>query len=160
MNRYMIYLNSKRCIGCHGCEVHCKTNKELPVGPTLCKITHTPLKSIKGVPKTEFRFSSCYHCEDPFCVIICPTGAMAKRSKDGIVYIDQNKCIGCMACSRACPWGIPQLNPNTNKAIKCDYCMNRIDNGKRPACVTKCTTHALKFVTLNEVSQFNKDTEV
>ena len=150
MNKYMIYLNTRRCIGCHGCEVHCKTNKDLPVGPFLCEISHKPLKSVKGVPKTEFSFRSCYHCDDPFCIPICPTDAMIKRD-DGIVYIDQEKCIGCMACAGACPWNIPQMNPDTNKAIKCDYCMDRVDAGMKPACVTKCTTHALKFVQLHEV---------
>lgn len=150
MNKYMIYLNAKRCIGCHGCEVHCKTNKALPVGPYLCEIDHKPLASVKGVPKTEFSFRSCYHCDDPFCVPICPTQAMIKRD-DGIVYIDQEKCVGCMACAGACPWTIPQLNPESKKAVKCDYCMERVDVGLKPACVTKCTTHALKFVQLQEV---------
>ncbi|MEA2116751.1 MAG: 4Fe-4S dicluster domain-containing protein [Thermodesulfobacteriota bacterium] len=146
----MIYLNTKRCIGCLACEVHCKTNKNLPVGPILCEIKYLPLKLIKGVPKTEFSFRSCYHCEDPFCVPICPTSAMIKRD-DGIVYIDQEKCIGCMSCSGACPWTVPQRNPETNKAVKCDYCMDRVDAGMKPACVTKCTTRALKFVTLDIV---------
>lgn len=150
MNKYTIYLNTKRCIGCHGCEVHCKTNKNLPIGPILCEISHEPLKSVRGVPKTEFAFRSCYHCDDPFCVPVCPTAAMIKR-EDGIVYVDQEKCIGCMACAGACPWGIPQLNPETGKAIKCDYCMDRVDAGLKPACVSKCTTHALKFVTLTEI---------
>ena len=150
MNKYMIYLNTRRCIGCLGCEVHCKTNKNLPIGPILCEIKYLPLKSIKGVPKTEFSFRSCYHCEDPFCVPICPTSAMIKRD-DGIVYIDQEKCIGCMSCAGACPWTIPQRNPETNKAVKCDYCMDRVDIGLKPACVTKCTTRALKFVTLEIV---------
>ncbi|NPA94556.1 MAG: 4Fe-4S dicluster domain-containing protein [Thermodesulfobacteria bacterium] len=150
MNKYMLYLNAKRCIGCHGCEVHCKANKNLPVGPILCEISHEPLKSVKGVPKTEFMFRSCYHCEDPYCVPICPTGAMKKR-EDGIVYIEQDKCIGCMACAGACPWNIPQVNPSTGKAVKCDYCMDRVDQGLKPACVTKCTTRALKFVALQEI---------
>ena len=150
MNTYMIYLNKKRCIGCLGCEVHCKTNKNLPVGPILCEIKYLPLKLIKGVPKTEFSFRSCYHCENPFCVPICPTSAMIKRD-DGIVYIDQVNCFGCMSCSGACPWTIPQRNPETNKAIKCDYCMDRVDAGMKPACVTKCTTRALQFVTLEIV---------
>lgn len=150
MNTYMIYLDSKRCIGCHGCEVHCKTSKGLPVGPILCEIDHKPLAAIRGVPRTEFTFRSCYHCEDPACVPVCPTDAMTKRA-DGIVYVDEEKCIGCMACRTACPWSIPQHNPETNKAVKCDYCMERLEAGLKPACVTKCTTHALKFVTLAEV---------
>ncbi len=151
MNKYIIYLNSKRCIGCHGCEVHCKVNKNLPVGPILCEIIYGPLKVVKGVPRMEFYFRSCYHCEDPFCVPICPTGAMKKRP-DGIVYVDQEKCIGCMACAGACPWNIPLYNPDTGKAIKCDYCMDRIDEGLLPACVSKCTTSALRFVRMEQMS--------
>ncbi|MCX5877465.1 MAG: 4Fe-4S ferredoxin, partial [Deltaproteobacteria bacterium] len=50
-----------------------------------------------------------------------------------------------------CPWGIPQHNPETNKAVKCDYCMDRLDAGLQPACVTKCTTHALKLVAMKEI---------
>jgi len=150
MNKYMIYLNGKRCIGCHGCEIHCKSNKNLPVGPQLCEITHSTMVKVRSVSKTEFAFRSCYHCEEPFCIPVCPTNAMIKRD-DGIVYIDQEKCIGCMACAGACPWTIPQGNPETKKAVKCDYCMDRVDAGLRPACVTKCTTHALKFVVMEEV---------
>lgn len=149
MKKYMIHLNSRRCIGCHGCEVHCKVNKDLPVGPILCEIDHSPLVVVGGVPKTEFTFSTCRHCDEPLCVPVCPTGAMLKR-EDGIVYVDAETCIGCMACRTACPWSIPEHNPETNKAVKCDMCMDRLDAGLKPACITKCTTHALKLVTLQE----------
>jgi len=150
MNTYLITLNSKRCIGCHACEIHCKTNKGLPPGPILCEISHPPLRSVGGVPKTEFQFRSCRHCTDPQCLPVCPTGAMQKRA-DGIVFVGQESCIGCMACQKGCPWGIPQLNPASGKAIKCDYCLERLDRGLKPACVSKCTTHALQFVRLSEV---------
>lgn len=148
MNKYAIVLNSRRCIGCNGCVVHCKTNKQLPLGPILCEISHLPIVPLKGGPKTEFSFRSCYQCEAPYCAIICPTDALSKR-EDGIVVLDQDKCIGCMSCAGACPWGVPQLNPVTNKMVKCDYCVDRIDRDLKPACVTKCTTHALKFVTVS-----------
>lgn len=150
MNKYMIYHNSKRCIGCHGCEVHCKVNKKLPVGPYLCELDRSAMVNVKSVTKTAFSFRSCYHCDDPFCMHVCPTGAIVKRD-DGIVYINQEKCIGCMACAGSCPWTIPQLNPETKKAIKCDYCMDRVDQGLKPACVAKCATHALIFARLEEV---------
>jgi Fe-S-cluster-containing dehydrogenase component len=116
----------------------------------LCEITHDPLKMLGGVPRTDFRFRSCYHCEAPHCVAVCPTGAMQKRA-DGIVFVDQERCIGCTACAGACPWGVPERNPSTGKAVKCDYCMDRLDAGLNPACVTRCTTHALKLVSLQEL---------
>jgi Fe-S-cluster-containing dehydrogenase component len=75
---------------------------------------------------------------------------MVKR-EDGIVYIDHQKCVGCMACAGACFWSIPELNRETKKAVKCDYCMDRVDAGLKPACVTKCTTRALRFVRIQEM---------
>ncbi|MBA3014642.1 MAG: 4Fe-4S dicluster domain-containing protein [Proteobacteria bacterium] len=149
MNHYMLYLNAKRCIGCHGCAIHCKSYKSLPVGPILCEITYEDLKLVRGIPKTEFRFRSCFHCEGPLCVASCPTYAIRKRN-DGIVFIDQETCIGCMACAKACPWQVPQFNPTSGKAVKCDYCLDRLDQGLKPACVSRCTTHALKFIRLEE----------
>ncbi len=149
MKKYMIHLNSRRCIACHGCEVHCKANKNLPVGPFLCDISCSSLRIVDGVPKMEIIFSSCRHCDEPLCVSACPTGAMVQR-EDGIVYIDEEKCIGCMKCAWACEWDIPVLNPETKKAVKCDLCMDRLDAGLKPACVSKCTTHALKLVELTE----------
>ncbi|MFV0435990.1 MAG: 4Fe-4S dicluster domain-containing protein [Desulfopila sp.] len=150
MKKYMLHLNSRRCVACHGCEVHCKVNKGLPVGPFLCTIHTTPLKRIGGVPKVEITFAICRHCEEPLCLPVCPTDAMVQRA-DGIVYIDQEKCIGCLACQKACPWEVPVYNPADGKAVKCDLCMDRLDAGQKPACVAKCATHALKLVALAEV---------
>lgn len=146
----MIHLNSRRCIGCQGCEVHCKVNKDLPVGPFLCAINCSPVKKIAGIPRVEFTFSTCRHCDNPLCVPVCPSEAMVQRP-DGIVYVDQDKCIGCMACRTACPWEIPVKNPENSKAVKCDLCMDRLAESKKPACVSKCTTHALQLMELQSV---------
>ncbi len=149
MKKYSLHLNSSRCIACHGCEVHCKVNKGLPPGVLLCEIETSPMVMCGGVPKVEATFTSCRHCENPLCVDVCPTGAMVVR-KDGIVYIDEEKCIGCMLCARACPWDVPQKHPQAKKAVKCDLCYERIDAGKTTACAAKCATHALKLVRLEE----------
>ncbi len=52
-------------------------------------------------------------------------------------------------CIAACPWGVPQWNPETGKVVKCDYCMDRIDRGLKPACVTGCLTQCLHFGPVN-----------
>jgi Fe-S-cluster-containing dehydrogenase component len=70
---------------------------------------------------------------------------MRIRHKDQIVYVDQSLCVGCKSCISACPWGAPQWHPKIGKVVKCDYCMDRVDQGLEPACVTKCVTHCLKF---------------
>jgi Fe-S-cluster-containing dehydrogenase component len=99
----------------------------------------------------------CFHCEDPWCVAACPTGAMQKRAKDGIVFIDFDLCVGCKACITACPWGAPQWNPETGKAVKCDYCMDRVDQGLKPACVTVCTTHCLDFGKVEDMTRIRRE---
>jgi len=142
---YRILQNHNRCIGCFACIVHCKTNKGLAPGPRLCNIIPKEIKIENGRITQRFVFMTCFHCKDPECMKACPTGAIQKRSKDGIVFIDQDLCIGCKECITACPWNIPQFDPETGKVVKCDYCKDRINQGLLPACVSKCTTHALKW---------------
>jgi len=102
-------------------------------------------------------FLPCFHCEDAWCIGACPTEAIRRRAKDGIVYIVADLCAGCKACITACPWNIPQWNPQTGKAIKCDLCMDRIDEGLEPACVAACTTNALRFGKPGELSQETRE---
>ena len=80
-----------------------------------------------------------------------PHGAMQKREKDGIVFVEKSLCVGCKTCMSACPWGAPQWNPETGKVVKCDYCKDRVDLGLKPACATICTTHCLHFGRPEEV---------
>lgn len=145
MSRYYLLQDAQKCIGCHSCEIQCKSNKSLPIGPKLCQIVTIGPKFIGDLPRASYVFMPCYHCENPWCVAACPTDAMQKREKDGIVFVDQDACVGCKACISACPWGAPQWNPETGTVVKCDYCMDRIDQGLKPACVTICTTHCLEF---------------
>ena len=145
MSQYVLSQDIDRCIGCYSCEIHCKANKDLPEGPRLCRIYQVGPRWSNGVPRMAFAFMTCYHCETPWCVAVCPSGAMQKRPQDGIVFVDEALCIGCKLCLYACPWGIPQWNPSTAKAVKCDMCKDRIDQGLEPACVSKCVTGCLYF---------------
>jgi molybdopterin-containing oxidoreductase family iron-sulfur binding subunit len=94
----------------------------------------------------------CNHCENPPCVRACPTKATFKRPEDGIVMMDFHRCIGCRFCMAACPFGARSFNyrdprpalKQTNKQFptrmkgvveKCSFCVERLAEGKLPACV-------------------------
>ncbi|MCB2187133.1 MAG: 4Fe-4S dicluster domain-containing protein [Deltaproteobacteria bacterium] len=157
MSKYYLRQDAQSCIGCLACEVHCKTNKGLAPGPRLCQNLAVGPVALDGLPRLRFVFMPCFHCEVPACKNVCPSGAIKQRAEDGIVYIDQNLCIGCKSCITACPWGACQWNPAAGKAVKCDYCKDRVDKGLKPACVTKCLTGCLDFGLATEVKDDRRE---
>jgi Fe-S-cluster-containing dehydrogenase component len=152
MSKYYVTQDVEQCIGCKACEVHCKTKNDSGKGAFYCKMIEIGPKVRNNVPVIDFVYMACFHCEKPWCVDACPTGAMQKRDKDGIVFVEESLCVGCKACMTACPWGVPQWDVNTGKVGKCDLCKDRIDEGLEPACVTKCTTNCLTFSTPDKAS--------
>jgi len=153
MSKYVITQDQLRCIGCFACVVHCKVENNVSPRARFCDILPVGPKVINGVPCIFFVYMNCFHCEDAFCIKACPTGAMTKREKDGIVYVKQELCIGCKSCMKACPWGIPQWDGSTGKVFKCHLCMHRIDRGEKPACVEGCTTSCLNFTVPEEATR-------
>ena len=99
---------------------------------------------------------SCLHCETPACVTVCPTGASYKRAEDGIVLVDEDKCIGCKLCSWACPYGAREYSEVEGVMKKCTLCVDRIYNehldeaDRQPACVQACPTKARHFGDLGD----------
>jgi Fe-S-cluster-containing dehydrogenase component/formate-dependent nitrite reductase membrane component NrfD len=134
-------IDNRKCIGCHACTVACKAEHEVPIG-----VNRTWVKYIeKGdFPDTRRLFSvmRCNHCADAPCVEICPVTALYTRS-DGIVDFDNRRCIGCKACTQACPYDAIYMEPDNHTAAKCNYCTHRVDIGLEPACVNVCPEHAI-----------------
>ena len=157
MSKYFMLQDQQKCIGCHSCEIACKSNKDLPPESRPCQVITVGPKFIDGNPRASYVFMPCFHCENPWCVAACPTGAMQRRAKDGIVFVDHDLCVGCKTCISACPWGAPQWHPELGKVVKCDYCMDRIDKGLQPACVTICTTHCLNFGVTEHMPLMKRD---
>lgn len=134
-------IDNRKCIGCHACTVACKSENEVPVG-----VNRTWVKYIeKGTfPDTRRLFSvmRCNHCADAPCVEICPVTALFTR-QDGIVDFDTRRCIGCKACTQACPYDALYMHPDEHTSAKCNYCSHRVDVGLEPACVIVCPEHAI-----------------
>lgn len=153
MSKYIVTQDVEQCIGCRACEVHCKSKNKSGEGSFFCKMIEVGPKMENNLPVLEFVYMSCFHCEKPWCVEACPTGAMQRRDLDGIVFVEEDLCIGCEACVTACPWGVPQYDDSSGKVGKCNLCMDRIDEGLEPACVTKCTVGCLKFGSPEQASE-------
>jgi nitrate reductase beta subunit len=80
----------------------------------------------------------CEHCLNPACVAACPSGAMYKRSEDGIVLVDQDACRGWRMCVTGCPYKKVYFNHRTGKAEKCTLCYPRIEVGLPTVCAETC----------------------
>lgn len=139
-----------RCTGCRACQVACKDKNRLDVG-IIFRTAHT--YSVGRFPDVAaYSYSaSCNHCGSPSCMAVCPTGAIYK-AEDGSVIIDQESCAGDESCVNACPYGIPQIQPD-GKAGKCDSCYAIREAGGQPACVAGCPNRALDFGDYEELQQ-------
>jgi len=105
-------------------------------------------------PSASLSFASlaCFHCNDAPCLKVCPMKAISRNAERGIVEVDEDLCIGCKACAMVCPFGAPQFG-REGKMKKCHACMERAEKGMEPACVHTCTTRALGFGPLEELSR-------
>ena len=153
MAEYTIKLDARRCIGCHACELHCQAQNRLPAGMSLGRVLVQAERTPEGRPALLSAFATCLHCDQPWCLPACPTGAIRKDADTGLVYVEDSLCVGCRACLEVCPWSAPQWDEARAKVVKCDYCQPRREQGLEPACVVGCTTGALSYQPAGEASR-------
>jgi len=112
MEKISLIFDRKNCMGCHACEVACKQEHGLGVGPRLVYVIE---KSPDFIPVY------CHHCAKAPCKDACPVEAIS-RNEQGIVLIDGDLCIGCRECVEACPFGAVLWDEDRNKPNICVYC--------------------------------------
>jgi len=159
MNQQLaFYFDSSACSGCKACQAACKDKNGLPVGMLWRRVYEvsgggwTRIGDAWTSDVFAYNISlSCNHCAQPICVEVCPARAITKRA-DGIVLIDQDKCLGCQYCSWACPYGAPQYDAQRGRMTKCDFCADYIDAGLPPACVAACPLRALDFGRMDDLA--------
>ncbi len=133
-------INLRKCVGCRGCEMACRNEYQIP---------HSRRKIRRIIDKENSLFAylsmACNHCANPACATACPNHCFKKR-RDGIVFHDPTNCTGCQACVGACPFNAPTYNPKTGKVDKCNLCIERLEIGLKPACVSACISESIELV--------------
>lgn len=164
--RYGMILNTKRCMGCNACTIICKQKNATPPGVFWARVYTQEIGAYPDA-RIEYLPAICFHCENPPCVDVCPTGATFQM-ENGTVQIDQDVCIGCRACMVACPYSAryflykgqasyyPEVESTPYEKArseehlagtvgKCDLCIELVEDGEVPSCVAICPTFARIF---------------
>lgn len=154
----VVFIDVERCIGCRHCEIACAiehaSGKNLE---TLLSDVYRPQPRVEvglGIDLMTFPIK-CQHCEPAPCMEACPTNAIFRDSKSGAVLIREEKCISCGMCAMVCPYNAISYKQGLIKQreiYKCDFCLERQDEGKEPACVNACVTQALVFGTWDDIT--------
>lgn len=156
MAELMLLFDIKKCIGCRACEVACKQEKDLPVGPRLIYVSIVGPRQVGDKLRMDFIPITCLHCGKAPCIEACPEKAILKR-EDGVVIINDGLCNGCKLCLQVCPFGGIQYHPIERIAIKCDLCIERVDKGLKPACVQHCPAQAIVLDDANSVTKLLRE---
>ncbi len=140
--RYIMTVDTRKCVGCNDCVVACQTENNVPIGYCRDWIVEINSGTYPNL-SMEIRSERCNHCTNAPCVRVCPTAA-SHVEEGGVVLVDQDECIGCKACIASCPYDARYVHPE-GYVDKCTFCIHRVRRGEDPACVAVCPTHALTF---------------
>jgi len=151
----VLFIDAEKCLACRSCEMACAGEHSRSKNLT---------KAVLETPAPQYRVSveaagdvsiplQCRHCEDAPCVTICPTKALEKLEVGEPVLIKEELCIGCKWCILVCPFGIIKLSRDGRVITKCDLCLERTKEDRRPACVESCPTGALQYRSIEEISR-------
>jgi molybdopterin-containing oxidoreductase family iron-sulfur binding subunit len=166
--KWAMVVDLDRCDGCKVCEDSCRDENNVPLY-TGDEAQYTAYwlriaeakREIPGVTTEDKPVPLlCNHCDDAPCAHVCPTKATFQRD-DGLVMIDEHRCIGCRYCVIACPYharsmvfkdtgddewtnrDVPKLMRGV--ASKCTFCVHRLADDRMPRCVEDCPNNALIF---------------
>ena len=155
-------VDTTKCVGCRACEAACSEANRLPDPARAAQeplfagkrtsdsrtytVVNRYLSPGKNGATPTFVKTQCMHCVQPACASACLVSALEKTPQGPVVY-HADRCMGCRYCMVACPFGVPKFE--YEKAVpyiqKCSFCIERLDQGKLPACAQVCPSGALQF---------------
>ncbi len=138
------YFNADNCIACHACEAACSEKNDNPAHLAFRSVGFVEGGTYPNYQRLNISMA-CNHCDDPVCLKGCPTRAYTKFAEYGAVLQDPDICFGCGYCTWVCPYNAPQLDPVKGEVSKCNMCVDRLEVGLKPACVSACLGNALDF---------------
>ena len=146
------FFTADNCIGCHACEAPCAEKNETPAHLAFRSVGYVEGGSFPDYKRMNISMA-CNHCDNPVCLKGCPTRAYTKHVEYGAVLQDPETCFGCGYCTWVCPYNAPQLDPIKGQVSKCNMCVDRLEVGLKPACVSACVGNALDFGVIENVPE-------
>ena len=130
-----LHIDPELCTGCLQCEMACSFEHTGMFNPARSRIRVFEFEHGRySVPYT------CTQCAEAWCMKACPTNAIVVDKALGAKVVIEEACVGCKACTLACPFGTIEFNPVSGKVDKCDLCDGN------PQCVEACPTSAITYV--------------
>jgi tetrathionate reductase subunit B len=170
--RWGFVVDLDRCIGCKACSIACKAEFDTRLGVFRSQVIDYEYGTYPNT-KRDFLPWLCNQCDNPPCVPVCPVDPIdaefhgvkfQKRATykrpDGVVLVDQDRCIGCGLCLQNCPYKVRFFDPgkkaggdpDENPASKCDFCEHRLEAGVVPSCINTCPARARIIGDLNDAN--------
>lgn len=157
-NRYKqhgFHFTADNCIACHACEAACSEKNDNPAHIAFRSVGYVEGGTYPAYQRMNISMA-CNHCDNPVCLKGCPTRAYTKFAEYGAVLQDPDICFGCGYCTWVCPYNAPQLDPVKGQVSKCNMCVDRLEVGLKPACVSACLGGALEFGVIENTPE-NRD---
>lgn len=145
----LLVAEPNKCTGCQRCEMVCTVTNDEKIHPLISRVKIARNFNYGKELTENYRFENgyfgnflmtpetCRQCEDAKCAAACPQKAISQNETTKAWTVDENLCVGCGACTNACPWNMPTVDPETSKSTKCILC---------GACADNCITGALKII--------------
>jgi len=157
--QHAFHFTADNCIGCHACESACSEKNDLPPHLSFRSVGYVEGGTFPDYVRVNISMA-CNHCDDPVCLKGCPTRAYTKHPEYGAVIQDPDICFGCGYCTWVCPYNAPQLDPVAGQVEKCNMCVDRLEVGLKPACVSACLGNALNFGVVENTPENREQIEV